>query len=162
MSTVGSRLKSVRRRRRLFSLAVVSRPGKKQHPQCTLCLCGKSSIRLPQAATTRSRVYSRFSIWASWQGELEVFPCSKLYIPGKSIILEASSVDDKDYHKCGTLPGCRCLVQVSASTDRQLYGLYLHSTIERKTQVARKDAHICGGSRSTIKHPGQKANLERS
>jgi hypothetical protein len=46
VSTVGPRLKSFRRRRRLFSLAVVSRPGKKQHPLCTLCLCGKSPIRL--------------------------------------------------------------------------------------------------------------------
>jgi hypothetical protein len=32
MSMVGSKLKRFRRRRRLFSLAVVSRPGKKQHP----------------------------------------------------------------------------------------------------------------------------------
>jgi len=48
MSTVGVRLKSFRRR--LFSLAVVSRPGKKHPPLCSLCLCGKSSIRLPWAA----------------------------------------------------------------------------------------------------------------
>ncbi len=53
MSTVGSRPKSFRRRRRLFSLAVVSRPGKKQHPLCTLCLCGESSIRLPWASIMR-------------------------------------------------------------------------------------------------------------
>jgi hypothetical protein len=46
MSTVGFRLKSFRHRRRLFSLAVVSRPGKKLPPPCPLCLCGESSIRL--------------------------------------------------------------------------------------------------------------------
>jgi hypothetical protein len=36
MLTVGSRLKSFRRRRRLFSLAVVSRPGK-NNILCVLC-----------------------------------------------------------------------------------------------------------------------------
>ncbi|MDH3556330.1 MAG: hypothetical protein OES18_10825, partial [Deltaproteobacteria bacterium] len=41
MSTVGSMLKSFRQRRRLFSLAVVSRPGKKLPPPCSLCLCGE-------------------------------------------------------------------------------------------------------------------------
>jgi hypothetical protein len=55
-----------------------------------------------------------FHLEPSWQGEREVFPCSKLYIPGKSIILKASSLDDKNYHYCGTLPGWRCLVHMSA------------------------------------------------
>lgn len=50
-----------------------------------------------------------FHMWPSWRGEVEVFPYSKLYIPGKSIILEASSLDGKDYHNCGTLPVCECL-----------------------------------------------------
>jgi hypothetical protein len=36
MSTVGSRLKSFRRRRKLFFLAVVSRPGK-NNTLCALC-----------------------------------------------------------------------------------------------------------------------------
>ncbi|MGD8692327.1 MAG: hypothetical protein PVI74_00670 [Syntrophobacterales bacterium] len=36
MSMVGSKLKSIRRRRRLFSLAVVSRPGKNTR-LCVLC-----------------------------------------------------------------------------------------------------------------------------
>ena len=45
MSKVGARLKSFRRRRRLFSLAVVSRPGEKHLPLCPLCLCGKFTIR---------------------------------------------------------------------------------------------------------------------
>jgi hypothetical protein len=83
-----------------------------------------------------------FHVRPSWQGELEVFPCSKLYIPGKSIILEASSMDDKDYHNCGTLPGCRCLVQVSAYTDSQTYGLHLKSDhVEKKILGARHPAH---------------------
>jgi hypothetical protein len=60
MSMVGSKLKRFRRRRRLFSLAVVSRPGKKQHPLCTLCLCGESSIRLLGAAIILSQTNSRF------------------------------------------------------------------------------------------------------
>jgi len=55
--------KSFRRRRRLFSLAVVSRPGKNHPPLCPLCLCGESSIRSPQAVIMRSKVTNRFRYW---------------------------------------------------------------------------------------------------
>ena len=55
-----SQLKSFRRRRRLFSLAVVSRPGKKHPPLCPLCLCAESSIRPPQAVIMWSEVTNRF------------------------------------------------------------------------------------------------------
>ena len=44
------------------------------------------------------------------QNEFEVFAYLKLYIPRKSIILEAPSLDGKDYHEGGTLPVCRCLL----------------------------------------------------
>jgi hypothetical protein len=50
-----------------------------------------------------------FHMGPPWQGEVELFPYSKLYIPRKSIILEASSLDGKVYDDCGTLPVCRCL-----------------------------------------------------
>jgi hypothetical protein len=65
----------------------------------------------PKKRSKRFRIVKLpdFHTGPPWQGEVDVFPYSKLYIPRKSIILEASSLDGKVYHRCGTLPVCSCL-----------------------------------------------------
>ena len=155
MATVGVRLKGFRRRQRLFSLAVVSRPGKNHPPLCPLCLCIESSIRPPQAVIMRSRVTIRIKGFSFFNREAYIWGA---YYAMAKFNHNNGKIEADDGTVIGDwVPGVWYQVKVVLDRSTNTYSVWIDGELRGEgLSTTRSDTHLINALALVSAHAGVK------